>query len=282
MKKRVIFSNNSVLEDFSISMNNYHSGSEVMDFIATEDKLFIGSRFPFNSIYLKVATGNTLSSELSIKYWDNSNFSSAVEVIDETSVLGASLSKSGYITFVPQKNKKWAWEDTVDDNGAVNVDGLGSVTIYDSYWIEISFSGDLDVNTSLEWIGDLFCDDADLDSEFPFLAKSNVKTRFEAGKVDWEEQRVRASEILVDDLISSKVINSGDNLLERRKLMPSCVSKTAEIVFNAFGDDYKDNKQDARVEYKSRIKKDLFSVDRDGDARLSVSESKIRQGALVR
>jgi hypothetical protein len=282
MNKRVIFSNNGTLEDLTVNLNNYHSGNSTLDFIAAEDKLFIGSRFPFNSIYINVGTANSATSAMTIKYWDNSNFVSSVEVIDETSVGGASLAQSGYITFVPSRNNSWSREDTVDSKGNEDVTGLGGVTIYDQFWIEITFSADLDAGTQLSWMGDIFCEDADLDSEFPFLARSNVKTRFEAGKTDWQEQRVRASKVLIDDLISSAVINSGDNLLERHKMMPACVMKTAEIVFNAFGDDYQDNKKEARIEYKSRIKKDIFSVDRNEDGMLSVEESRTRQGRLRR
>ncbi len=282
MNKRIILSDSGTLIDHSLELNNFHSGDANIDFVAAEDSLFIGSRFPFNSIYFKVNTANASASVISIKYWENNVFRAAVEVIDETSVSGVSLSQSGYITFVPERTKRWLREDTTSEQGNENVDGLGGITIYDHYWIEIKFSADLDAGTKLEWIGDLFCEDDDLDSEFPFLAKSNVKTRFEAGKTDWQEQRVAASKLLIDDLVAAKVINSGDNILERRNLNMVCVSKTAEIIFNAFGDDYKDNKNAARIEYRSRIKKDIFGVDRNADARLSIEESRLRQGRLLR
>jgi hypothetical protein len=277
--KRVIFSDNATLIDHTLNLLNYHSGVGLVDYVATEDYLYLGSNFAFNSFLVKMDTVNTQATTMSIDYWSGSSgWKSVVEIKDETS----GLTSDGYVTFVPDKNWGWNRDDTVNSAGVEEVTGLGNVTIYDQYWIRVSFSVTMDVTTDIAWIGHLFCEDDDIYSEYPIFDDSTLKAQYETGKTTWEEQRVRASDLIVDDLISRGILLTSDQILERRKLMKVCVSKTAELIYKALGDDYNDDRKKAKAEYSERIKQGNFFIDKNNNARVDKKETAVRASILVR
>lgn len=267
MANRIIFSDNGTLNDWTINLANYHQGDETFSFVSAEDFIYIGSDLPFNHLYFKFSTANTNTVNLSLSIWDGNNFENAADLFDETD----GFKNDGFITWVPDKNKGWGREDT-NVNGAERVTGLGTITIYDKYWIRLGFDSDLSASSIISWVGNLFSNDNDLKVEFPDLMRTNTLLAFETGKTDWEEQHVRAAEIIIDDLIDRRIISSKDQILERRNLSRASVSKVAEIVYSAFGDDGLDNMTRARKEYDKRISKNLFVKDKDNDGIIDKNE----------
>ena len=274
---RVIYSDDGTLTDLTTNLENYHSGTYTFSgFTAAEDYIYIGNIVPFNHFYLKMATASVASTTMSIDYWTGNSWQAVVETIDETS----GLTSDGFVTFVPDRDH--AWVDANTNGQGRQVTGLTTVTIYDKYWIRISFNNDLTANSIISWVGQKFSDDNDLGSEYPDLTRSNVLTAFESGKTDWEEQHVRAAEIIVDTLITKNVIFAKGQILERRSFMLPSVSKVAEVIYNSFGDDYSDQKKDARNEFEKRMDKSIFDVDSNLDGELTYREMTNRQGYMVR
>jgi hypothetical protein len=140
MDFKFIFSDNGTLSDKTIDVANYHGGAAVLPIVSADDALFIGVRYPLNSFYFKSGVVNDQASSMAISYWDGKEFTSMVELIDETAVSGVTLAQSGHITFVPDRNEGMAMEDTQDSSGNENVTGLGDVNIYYIYWYKITFS----------------------------------------------------------------------------------------------------------------------------------------------
>lgn len=277
-KTRILYSNNGSLTDLTSDINDYHADSFSLNgFSASEDYLYVGNIAPFNHFYLKLDTVNSNSLNLTIEYWSGTQWRPVVETIDETS----GLSRSGYVTFVPDRDFAWIQSDT---NGTgQTITGLTGVTIYDKYWIRITLSADPSATSELAWIGQKFSNDNDLGSEYPELISSNVKASFESGKVDWEEQHVRAAEIIVSDLIKARIIYSKGQILERQTFMLPSVSKVAEMIYMNFGDDYTDQALAARNEFKARIQKGIYDVDLNKDGELDPFESnRFNQGFLSR
>ena len=283
MFNRIIHSDNGTLTDYSVELDDYYSGSaSLAPFTAAQDYLFFGARLPFNHLYFKFSTANTAASNLTIAVWDGNAWNNVAETLDGTKSSGASFGQDGYISWVPDKQKGWGREDTVNGSGTELVTGLGNVTIYDRYWVRFAFSADLDNPTALDWCGQLFSDDNLLGAEFPDLVRSTLLANIESGKTTWEEQHVRAAEIIADDLVDRKVIVDKRQILERRDLARASVSKVAEMAFVIMGDDYSDDKEAARKEYNERISKNMFAVDRDNDARIDTQEIEYQQGTLTR
>ena len=277
---KIIYSDNAVLSDISTNATNYHSGSDAFNFTAAEDYFYIGQRFAFNEFWMNIATLNTASSVMSLSYWDGKVWRAVVEVNDGTS----GFTQSGKVDFVPDRQYGWMMEDTVrTSSGTEEITGLGNVTIYDRYWLRIAFSVDLDASTAIGWVGRLFASDEDLYSEYPMFNNSSLKTAIEAGKTTYEEQRLRATEVTIDNLISNTTITNGNQLLDAEKLKTIVVSKTAEIVFGMLGfDEYEDDRKRARAEYSARLNKDIFNVDRNANATLDDKETNVRQGRMWR
>lgn len=276
MNKRIFYSDNGILRDLSVNLNKYDSIESEFDYISGEDHIYIGSRLPFNSLYLKVITQNEMPANMYVEVWDGENWEFVNELIDET----GAFQKSGYITFVPDRDTGWNMEDT--NSGGNIITGLDSLKIYDKYWMRISFDADLSSGVSLSWVGHLFADDSDIGSEYPDLAKASVKAAFKTSKTDWEEQLVRASEIVIEDLMINRVILDSSQLLDRYDYRSATIQKAAEIIFNAFGDDFVDQKQRAREEYQRRLSNPTKKIDTNKNAIEDKTESLHEQGWLSR
>lgn len=276
MNKRIFYSDNGILRDLSVNLNKYDSIESEFDYISGEDYIYIGSRLPFNSLYFKVINQNEMPANMYVEVWDGENWEFVNELIDET----GAFQKSGYITFVPDRDTGWSMEDT--NSGGNIITGLDSLKIYDKYWMRISFDADLSSGVSLSWVGHLFADDADLGSEYPDLVKASVKAAFKTGKTDWEEQLVRASEVVIEDLMINRVILDSSQLLDRYDYRSATIQKAAEIIFNAFGDDFVDQKQRAREEYQRRLSNPTKKIDTNANGIEEVSEARNTQGWLSR
>jgi len=274
MDTRIIFSDDSTLEDITINANDYHSGSDDIAFVAADDKLFIGSYLPFNHLYIKMGSNvNANASVMTIKYWDGSNFREVAELIDETKSSGATLAQSGFITFIPHKKYDWREEDTVDVEDNEEVTDLGSVKIYERYWIQITVSADLTASTDLAWVGNLFNkNDNDIEGRYPELANSTTKTNFESGKTDWEEQRVEAAKEIIQELKRRNIIKGSGQILERDDFRLASIHKTAEIIYNAFGSARDEERGKAIKAFSIAIDGFIASIDNDRDGRSDSEE----------
>jgi hypothetical protein len=196
--------------------------------------------------------------------------------VDETK----GFTQSGFIYFVPDKDTGWAQESTNDDGSVVT--GLTTVKIHDLYWLRIKSSANWSANTILSWVGQKFSDDDDLRSELPDLVRSAMLTSFEAGKTTWEEQHVKAAEIIAQDLVTSNIIDFKEQILIKEEFMLASVQKVAELIYSSFGDDYAVRRENARVEYGKRMNKSIYRVDKNANAILSSAEESARQGFLGR
>ena len=278
MKKRFIYSNNGTLEDFTTEVNRYESGTAVITFVSATDSIYVGSSLPFNHVYFKMGTVvNLITANMSISVWDGSDFNPVVEIIDETDA----LSQSGYVWFVPGKNEGWGREDTVDGNGAELVTGLGDQVIYDKYWLKIDFDTDLTPSLDIDWMGQLFSNDADLAVEFPDLVRANMLAAT-TGNASYEPQHVRASTLIIQDLKRKNIMLNKNQILVHEDLINTSIVKVAEIIFGMLGDDYEKNKTDARAEYIERLDNSLPVIDINGNARVEPKEEIPRYGRLSR
>ena len=275
---RILYSDNGVISDLSKELTRYQLGSSVISsFVASQDYIYVGSLAPFNHFYLKLTSFSAVSSNvMTIQYWEGREWVNAYKTDDET----VGLTQSGYVTFFPNKDKGWLPESTNDKNDIVT--GLSTVSIYDMYWARIKLSQDVPLGFTMSWIGQKFSDDYDLGSEFPDIVRPAMLASFGASKTDWEEQHVKASELLVQDLIANKVIDWSGQILVREEFSLACVQKVAELVFNALGDDYLDQKDRAQAEYKRRLDKSVYRIDQNADAILSKGESTNRVGFMSR
>lgn len=262
----LIKNKDGTLVDYVIEANEmYEEQSFALDIDATTDHLFIGANFPFNHVYFNLGVVNATESVMSLETWNGSEWVSASRVIDGTATSGVTLAKDGYVEWVPDKNEPWQREDTVDSNDNENISGLGDVSIYDQYWVRISFSESLDGVTSGLWMGQKYSSDNDLKREYPELLDSDMIDGYEPNKTNWFEQHVLAANLIETDLKDAGIIDDKVQLLVRTDLTRASVSKVAEIIFAGLGKDNKVDQDNANMEYKNRMKTAGFTADLDND-----------------
>jgi hypothetical protein len=241
MLNKVIYSDNGTLSDETAILENYVSGAGNKSLVAADDYVYIGSKYPVTSKYIKRT--NTGGGALTLEYWDGTTWRAAVNLQNGSSA------GSGYISWETDKRYGWKRDDTSVD-GSERITGLGDVTLYDYYWLRLSWASDHTWDWS--WVGDLYCTDDDLGSEFADLTRSAVMTAFETGKTDWEEQRAQASKLVSQDLKRLISLPGAVQVIAREQLMLPTVAKTAEIIFRGLGSGYVQSMEAARKEYESR------------------------------
>jgi hypothetical protein len=273
---RIFFKESSVLTEISKQINKYKSDTYLMS-LGTNDALYIAADYPFNHLYVKMGeVVNSIQSSVEIDYWDGTNWVSAASVNDYT----YAFSESGFIEFTPDRDEQWLRESTKASGESIT--GLESITVYDKYWMRITVSANLTNSIELEWIGNKFSEDDDLYSEFPVFNDNTFLTSFEAGKSNWEEQHVKAAELIVQDLKRKNIILGKEQILERDILMPASVAKVAEIIFNAFGKDYSEQRLAAKEEYMRRIDLSKYIVDTNNNGITDAVDVGYSQGWLSR
>lgn len=273
---RIFFKESSNITEVTKQINKYKSDTYLMS-MGTSDALYIAGDFPFNHLYIKMGdVVNDINSSIIIDYWDGTNWVSAVSINDYT----YAFSQSGFIEFTPDRDEQWLRESSKASGESIT--GLESITVYDKYWMRITVSANLKNNIELHWIGNKFSDDDDLYSEFPLFNDNTFLTSFESGKMNWEEQHVKAAELIIQDLKRKNVILGKEQILERDILMPASVAKVAEIIFNAFGRDYAENKLSAKEEYLRRIDLSKYVVDTNNNGITDAVDVPYSQGWLSR
>jgi hypothetical protein len=266
-------------------MRIFHGNKEITKEISRTDSLsysmtylsgeyiYIASDFPFNHLYIKMgAIKNATPASMTVEYNASSGWNSIVELRDET----LALSQDGYVEFTPNRDNSWPRLYSSQD--VPNT----SVIVYDKYWTRVSFDANLDSPVEISFIGNKFSDDEDLYLEYPVFDDSVFLTAFKAGKSDWEDQCIRASEVIVADLIRKNVIVSAEQILDRKVFTSACVCKTAEMIFTSFGNDYEEQRKLAKSEYASRMDLSRYKVDNNNNAILDVGDVKNSQGWLSR
>lgn len=237
--------------------------------MSTSDFLYIASDLPFNHFNLKVGNfSNTATANMKIEYY-SSSWIEAVDMIDETN----SFKNSGHVEFTPNRNNTWS---RVTDSDSI---GLTKIVYY-KYWSRISF--DSAISGEIDFIGGRFSDDVDLFAEYPIFNDNNFMSAFQLGKTNWDEQAAMAASIIYSDLQKKGIIIGKGQVLDRKKFTQASVSKVAEVVFSAFGNDYIEQKNMAKDEYNRRLDLSQYSVDTNENGILEPVDLVARQGWLSR
>jgi len=269
MKTRIIYSDNGVLTDLTSQLNDYSASSKAFAWNGTEDAMYLGSIYPFTSKYFKRTTPNTVASTATVSYWDGTTWRAASNQIDETGLSGTPFSNSGYINLRADKRYPWVSDDTTD-NGVEQITGLSGITIYDMYWIKITYSSNIAM--TLSWIGDVFCKDTDLKLISPSVMGTTFMDDWESGKTGWEDQRVSATQLLIEESKGHK-LNSEALYLDKDELTLATTFRTLAVIYGEMGDVDKFSMYMDRVD---KLTRQSFSKDTNMDGRANPDEVGIR------
>lgn len=275
---RVLFSDNGSLTDYSLAAQN----SDTIPFAITaaEDYLYVGQYYPFNNLFFEIGTTvNAAASVVSVEYWDGTAWRSAVDVIDATSVSGASLGRNGVIQWSP--NKDYQWLVVQDTSDTTSPSELQTKTIYDLYWVRLKWSGNTTAGCTLKSVSYAFCTtqmlyslDSELDEYLVAWGGSS--------KTNWDEQIMNASQQLVSDLRARQIIIAPGNIVRFDDVSMACAYLAMSLIYVPLGQAFNDRKQDARDQYKKLLNLSRFTVDSNRDGRVSPGEISQSVPRLIR
>lgn len=278
INQRIIWSDNAVLKDLSVELNDLTALNYAIPFTAAQDKLYIGSDLPFNHRHFVIATSgaNAVASVPTVEIWNGNSWVSAVDVLDLTATSGATLARNGIIAWTTDRNEAWGKEETTEDIAA-----LSTLKIYNMYWVRISFSANFTSTTSLAYVGHKFAADADLGLYYPDLTTTEVKSAFTSGKTTWDDQHIMAAEEIIRYLRKKDIVRSRNQILDWEQFNNCAIHKVAEIIYSSFGKDYEDNRKLADAKFMKAINLGIFQVDRNEDGKLDPQEQ-VKFYGLVR
>lgn len=270
------------LTDITTGTLDYHDTSTSID-ITSSQYIYIGMLYPTNFLYYIKQAPNTNASVLSIQLWDGSEWVEAVDVRDGTSSGGKTLAIDGWIGWTPNKSKNWVREDTIGVDDTVNITGFDGHYIYDLYWIRLKVSADLSNGTKEYWIGHMYAEDEDIHTEYPDFARSDFMSAYESGKTDWNEQLIRSSELVTNDLIKRGIMLGEGQVMAKETFMPAAVARCAAMIYGAMGPAYIERRDYAMKEYFDRLNEGIRYIDSNMNGRLDLeTESGFRQTTVLR
>lgn len=267
VNQRIFWSDNGTIVDVSNVLADFRSNSQTLPIVAAEDKIYIGSLLPLNHKWIEMSTANDQASAITVDIWWGDKWNPALDILDFTASSGVTLAQSGILRF--QTDRLKGWDRELD---AFDVTGLTGVNINDYYWCRLNFSADLNISTSISYVGHNFSDDDDLYSFYPDLNNSDMQTAFASGKSDWKEQHFMAAQIIIRDLRTRRVILERDQIIDYQLFNEASIHKVAEIIYGAFGEDRRDDMGEARKKYNEAINIKQYNMDENRDGRLSESE----------
>lgn len=237
-----------------------HVGKSIT--LTNTDAIYIGTPLPFNNLYIRFlgAAINNNPSVLSVSFWDATTFKDFYKVVDGTDTSGATFSKSGILNLIAIDDKLPCSYSTKYMSELGNIDGY-----YDLYWTRLKVSATLDAVT-ISYVGQLFVEnDTALTMEYPDLASTAYKTAYAAGKTDWLDQRIIATDRVISELITKGHVKSPEQFLDWRLMKEPTMHKTAELIYKGLGPKLRDDMNAANKSFVHSLEARKFGVSHDGN-----------------
>ena len=257
MFDRYFYDNAGTIVDRTIPWSNPYTATGAWD---AKTYIYVSSYFPFNHKFIDIDAANDQAGTLSIEVWYNSAWTAVADIVDYTAGSTYSLENSGNIFFTQDEDKGW---DEKDDSS--DITELADTKVYNAYWMRIGYGASSASALEINYVGHRFCDDNALHSFYPQFNNSSMLTRFKAGKTNWTEQEISASDAIISDLRSRNLILSKDQILDSKRYELPCVHKTAEIIFAGMGRSFDDDRIVARKQYDESMNTGGFAIDQNAD-----------------
>lgn len=252
--------------DLSNTLDNYRA-SAVAFAVTAGQYLYIGQEMPFTNLWFEVDSPSTVAArQVAVQVRFAQQWVDAVDLFDGTAVGGAAMAQPGRVSWALRWDRCWDWDIRTE-----YVAGLEGFELYDLFWARLSWSGSLSNSLTLRYIGQKFCSDAEIYTFYPDLRNQSLKTTFGGSslKTDWREQSFAASDVIVRDLISKRIIRDRGQIADWRLFVEPAVHKTAEIVYRGLGAAYRDDAQAATKAYSQAMQIESFRIDKAGEGRLT-------------
>ena len=228
--------------------------------LTTSDFLYLGFYGRFASRYFQVGVANAVVSALTVEQWNGAAWVAVDDLVDQTSVGGATLAQSGFISWVNKETWKESTQTGVDADVSL-------------YWVRIKVSANLTGTTALKSILNVYSDDQLLAAYFPELVSD--ANYLPSGKTNFLDQHVAAKDLVVLRLKQRKMIDDESQIIDPNDVAIASVYAAAKLILQpiATSEDSKTLLVMAAGGFDAEIGKVSFSVDQDGDGIVSELET---------
>lgn len=273
---RTIVQDDTVTTDYSLA-NSDDTQTIPAAIVAADDAIYIGKQFPFNNFFVWIGTANENSSSISVQYWNNNDWQNAVDILDGTSTSGVTLAKSGVVQFSPMVNKTWTQtSDTSSTNNSPTE--LQSFTIYNLFWLKITFNNDLSAGTTIKKLFYRLTDRATVNAIDTDLSKYEAALSI----TDLTEKIILASKEILTILKVSQVVFDDGQILRFSDFYLPTAYQVLVILLQDLGEDFKPKRELYIKKVSDFLKVENLSLDTNANAFLEEQEFNFNQSRLVR
>lgn len=267
LDQRIFFydASENTFTDCTVALNEWNNNKTAAIVFDEGDYLYISSFLPFNHKYFGLSSPSDSNRTATIELlnapaeWDE-----VVDTLDYTNGMQA----NGVIQWTPNYDKNWGM---VSDSSREIPALVNGPTIYDSYWMRISFPVGSDF--TLNYIGQKFSSDSDLYMEYPQLQNTTILNSWKVGKTDWNDQHLLAATYIAKTLKQRNIVINDNQILDIASLRNPSVHKAAQIIFSGLGArNYAEEIKLAAQCFEAAMTQDKFRTDTNANARLDRSE----------
>ena len=238
--------------------------------LTNTDAFYIGFQGPFAARYFEVPVVNATANNVSVKFWDGTQWTNVQDLVDQTQ----GFTKSGFISWL--NTGEWVPK---------KVTPVDDVALY---WVKLTVDVGLDLATELQACVNVFSDDDILNAYYPELQSDS---RFKPVDVDGSplttflKQHLAAKDLVVLRLKQRKVITDESQIIDVNSVASAAVHAAAWLIVNpiATSDEMKALADRAKGLFDMEINELGKSADIDGDGVVTESEAaNITETVLVR
>ncbi len=256
---RIIHSDNGTLTDLTLSAQN--DDTMPLPLVSAEDAILVGTHFPVNNLFFDVNTVNSNTASLVTDIWTGVEYNVNADNLDETEVAGVTMSRSGALVMVPERDKPWnRVEDTSDSNGPTE---LTSLKIYNMYWSRLRVTADLSAGMILNKIGYRFANTQMLQTLDPDM--DDYLATWESGKTNWDEQLQAASDQVIADMKSRGIILHPGQILRMDEVGWATAYRALMMIYPVLGTPLQFRLEDATLKYDKLMSLKRFTIDTNAD-----------------
>lgn len=264
---RVLKYNGSAFTD--VSLANQDLDQTIDARLSTTDYFYIGQKCPFTNIYAWAhSTVNSIDADLTVQYWNGTEWVSAVDLLDGTKTGVDTLAKSGNIMWALDIDHNWQMiPDPTDANSPTEMQTL---KIYNLYWIRIKASAQLSASTALKEITYAFTTTNQLNNHD--IEINNYFPAFETGKTDWIKEIVTASKMVTLDLRAKGLLEHWGQLITYEDIHIATNYKCLELIYFSLGKNYDEKRIEVQKMYEKALSPKRLTIDENMSGRIDSTE----------
>lgn len=248
--------NTTEITDFLTKPN----GPNYVPVLTVADSLYIGFHGKFAARFIQIGTvANALTSTLSVEYWNGSAWAAVDDLIDQTSVGGKTLARSGFIS----------WVNKADWKASIRADIDPDVSLF---WVRLKVSADLTATAALSSVLNTFCDDNLLRAYFPELITDPAY--LPKNQTNFLDQYIAAKDLVVLRLKQRKEIEQESQIIDINDVAIAATYASAMLILQsiATSEDVEKLLAIATKGFNNELDEIDFSVDENEDGIVSDPE----------